>query len=129
MKSTLLALALVLFGSAALASVGQGRFNQGGQTYYSNGQGTYCQEDNYDRRARTLGRWERQELNRMTFAGPCNPTVNEDGFGDFNYRGISFYANENGQYCQHRRFKPGVREISERRARVLFRNPSDGYCN
>lgn len=125
MKKSLLVFSILFSSAVALAALREGPFNFRGNSYFSNGQGAYCVKSQFDSRLPQLTPWEAQELRRMNFNGQC-----DDGFaeGPFNFRGRSYYANNQGAYCEFRYFDNRLKEMSYAEAQTIFNGRFDGYC-
>lgn len=117
--------AVLLFGSAtAFAYIYEGSYNWRGETFYVNGRGAYCQQQNYDPYARQLSSREYRELSQMRYDGPCTGYLK----GAVNYRGRSYYANGVDAYCQYPYYHNDFRELGSTEARQMFRLRFDGTC-
>ena len=122
---TLAALALTLASSSAFAYIAEGVWHDGnGVYYYVNGQGAYC-SSTPTAGARQLTSRQLRELSRQRYDGVC---VGYDK-GPKNYRGVSYYFNGQGHYCEYRDYKSNWVEMNRRQANDLFRsNDYDGIC-
>lgn len=124
-KTTLAALALTLAGSSAFAYISAGNWHDGnGVYYYVNGHGAYCSTPAMAG-ARQLSPRQIRELATQRYDGACN------GYdkGAKSYRGVTYYFNGAGHYCEYRDFKPGAEVMSPRQANDLFNNNDfDGTC-